>query len=268
MLLDDGGDATLMVHEGRAFELAGKVPAPTADDAEDWASALHVLAKSFREEPAQVADDGDGHPRRHRGDDDRRAPPLPDAGEGRALFPAMNVNDSVTKSKFDNIYGCRHSLVDGIMRATGRDALGQGRGRVRLRRRRQGLRTVAEGPGRARGRHRDRPDLRAAGGDGGLRRAHARGRDREADIFVTATGNLRVVTVEHMAAMKNNAIVGNIGHFDNEIDMAALAEVQGHPAREHQAAGRPLGLPRRPRRDRAREGRLLNLGCATATPRS
>ncbi len=136
MILDDGGDLTMVAHEKHL-------------------GALHRRRC---------------HPRALRGDDDRRAPPLPDApSRASCKVPAINVNDSVTKSKFDNLYGCRESLGDGIKRATDVDVRRQGRRRVRLRRRRQGLRAVAARPRGARHRHRDRPDLRAAGRDGGLR---------------------------------------------------------------------------------------------------
>ena len=169
------------------------------------------------------------------------------AEQGKLLFPAINVNDSVTKSKFDNIYGCRHSLIDGLNRATDVMLGGKVARRRRLRRGRQGLRAGAARPGRARRRHRDRPDLRAAGGDGGLRgRARSRTSSRRADIFITATGNYDIITAEHMARMKDKAIVGNIGHFDNEIDMAGLKQDRGHQADQHQAAVRRVGLPRRP----------------------
>ena len=178
--------------------------------------------------------------------------------EGRLGFPAINVNDSVTKSKFDNLYGCRESLVDGIKRATdvmiaGKVAVVAGYGDVGKGSRAGAARAVGAGVD-----HRDRPDLRAAGGDGRLPRRHDGLRRDKADIFVTATGNIDVITHEHMKRMKNNAIVCNIGHFDNEIDVAALKAVQ---VGEHQAAGRSRHLPGRqadhPARRRApREPRL------------
>ena len=119
MILDDGGDLTLLVHKGTEFEKAGAVPDPTAADSEEY--AVHPRASSRRSlarGPAALDEDRPGHQGRHRGDDDRRPPPLRDARSGTLLFPAINVNDSVTKSKFDNLYGCRESLVDGIKRAT------------------------------------------------------------------------------------------------------------------------------------------------------
>ena len=156
--------------------------------------------------------------------------------DGTLLFPAINVNDSVTKSKFDNIYGCRHSLVDGINRAVDVMLGGQGHGGLRLRRRGQGLRGVAARPGRAGGGHRDRPDLRAAGLDAGPRRRPLDDVVETADLFVTATGNKDIITADHMARMKHQAIVGNIGHFDNEIDMAGLA---AHPGRSSGSTSSP-----------------------------
>ena len=144
--------------------------------------------------------------------------------EGQAAGPAINVNDSVTKSKFDNLYGCRESLADGILRATdvmlaGKVAVVCGYGDVG-----KGLRRPSRGLRRPRDRHRDRPDLRPAGGDGRLRGHHHRGHPRPtADIYVTTTGNKDVIiTLEHMQAMKDQAIVCNIGHFDNEIQVDAL----------------------------------------------
>ena len=176
------------------------------------------------------------------------------AEQGTLLFPAINVNDSVTKSKFDNIYGCRHSLTDGLCRAT--DVMLGGKSAVvlRLRRGRQGLRAGAARPGRAREHHRDRPDLRAAGRHGGLRGRPLEDVVETADIFITATGNSDVITAEHMARMKDKAIVGNIGHFDNEIDMAGLKKVAGHHAHPDQAAVRRVALPRRPLGDDPRRG--------------
>ena len=162
---------------------------------------------------------------------------------GELLFPAINVNDSVTKSKFDNLYGCRHSLIDAHLPRHRRDDRRQGRRRLRLRRRRQGLRAGAPRPGRPGDRHRGRPDQRAAGGDGGLP-GHARWRTSSAtaDIFVSATGNDHIITVEHMHQMKHNAIVCNIGHFDSEIDMAGLAR-SGATARRAEAGHRPVDVP-------------------------
>jgi adenosylhomocysteinase len=266
LLLDDGGDATLMVHKGREFELAGAVPAAEADAPEDWAACLSVLARSLRESPRKwqaaacairgvTEETTTGVHRLYQMQ-----------AKGELLFPAMNVNDSVTKSKFDNIYGCRHSLVDGIMRATdvmlaGKIAVVCGYGDVgkgcAQSLRGQGARVVVTEID---------PICALQAAMEGYAVRTVEDVVREADLFVTATGNLRVITAEHMAAMKNNAIVGNIGHFDNEIDVAGLARIKGI---------RRVNI--KPQVDRwvfpdghgvlvLAEGRLLNLGCATGHP--
>ena len=251
LIVDDGGDATLLVHKGVEFEKAGKVPAFDADkEPEEWGVILESAAPGAEGQPEAL---------------DARSPPTCAASPkrrrpactasiemmeaGTLLFPAINVNDSVTKSKFDNIYGCRHSLLDGLNRATdvmlgGKVAVVFGFGEVG-----KGCAQALRGQGCARHRHRDRSDLRAAGGDGRLPGQDARRRRvDDADIFITATGNLNIITAEHMAKMKDKAIVGNIGHFDNEIDMAGLKKVQGHRADQHQAAVRRVPLPGRPQR--------------------
>jgi adenosylhomocysteinase len=156
------------VHKGVEYEKAGSVPQATADDNEEWTAVLGVLNRTF--ERAPLAPHRRGHQGRHRGDHHRRAPPLRDAQERQLLFPAMNVNDSVTKSKFDNLYGCRESLVDAIKRATdvmiaGKVVVVCGYGDVG-----KGSAALAARPRRQRLGHRDRPHLRAAGGDGGLSR--------------------------------------------------------------------------------------------------
>ena len=174
MLLDDGGDATLLIHKGTEFEKAGAVPSTDRGRLRGVRRHPRPAARLARDRPDEVHADGRGHQGRHRGDHHRRPPALRvRQAPATLLFPAINVNDSVTKSKFDNKYGTRHSLIDGINRGHRRPDRRQGRGRARLRRRRQGLRRVAARPGRPGHRHRDRPDLRAAGGDGRLP-----GRDR------------------------------------------------------------------------------------------
>ena len=183
--------------------------------------------------------------------------------EGRLGFPAINVNDSVTKSKFDNLYGCRESLVDGIKRAT--DVMIAGKVAVVA-----GYGDVGKGSAQA---------LRALSAQvwiteidpicalqaamEGYRVVTMDYAADKADIFVTATGNIDVITLEHMKRMKNEAIVCNIGHFDNEIEVAALKALQ---VGEHQAAGRPRHLPGRQADHPARRGRLVNLGCGTGHP--
>ena len=186
---------------------------------------------------------------------------------GTLLFPAINVNDSVTKSKFDNIYGCRHSLPDGLARATdvmlgGKVAVVMGYGEVG-----KGCAQALRGQGCRVDRHRNRSDLRAAGGDGGLRgQRRSKTSSRPRTSSSRATGNYNIITVDHMARMKDKAIVGNIGHFDNEIDMAGLKKIKGIER-----------INIKPQYDEWRfpdghsvlvlaEGRLLNLGCATGHP--
>ena len=171
---------------------------------------------------------------------------------GTLLFPAINVNDSVTKSKFDNLYGCRHSLIDGINRATDVMIAGQDRGRVRLRRRRQGLRAVTARPGRARRDHRDRPDLRVAGGDGGLPGHDARRRRRHRrhlrhDHRQHGRDHRRLDGEDE--AQRDRRQHRSLRHRDRH---GRPHEVQGHQAQEGEAAGRRVGVPRRARDHRAR----------------
>ncbi len=266
MILDDGGDATMMLHKGRDFELAGAVPKPGADDAEDWAELLKCLANTFASEPTKwqemakivlgvTEETTTGVHRLYQ---------MQEAGE--LLFPAMNVNDSVTKSKFDNVYGCRHSLVDGIMRATdvmisGKIAVVCGYGDVG-----KGCAQSLRGQGARVIITEIDPICALQALMEGFEVCTVEDVLHEADIFVTTTGNFNVITADHMAKMKNNAIVGNIGHFDNEIDMVGLTKVKGIE-RENI----------KPQVDRwifadghgvivLAEGRLLNLGCATGHP--
>jgi adenosylhomocysteinase len=266
MLLDDGGDATLMVHLGVQYEKAGKVPAPKKDDQEDWAWLLRFLKKSLEADATrwtEIAKEIHGVSEETTTGVHRL---YKMQQEGSLLFPAMNVNDSVTKSKFDNIYGCRHSLVDGIMRAT--DVMISGKVAVVC-----GYGDVGKGCARSLASQAARvvvtevdPICALQACMDGYQVLRIEDVVASADIFVTATGNRNVITVEHMARMKNNAIVGNIGHFDNEIDMAALAKTKGIKR-----------VNIKPQVDRWQfadghgvivlaEGRLLNLGCATGHP--
>ena len=179
MILDDGGDATLLVHKGVEYEKAGAVPDPASADSDEFRLILETLQRSLADDPqrwTRAAADIKGVTEETTTGVHRL---YQFAERGELLFPAINVNDSVTKSKFDNLYGCRHSLIDGINRGTDVMIARQGRRDLRLRRRRQGLRRVAARPGRARDRDRDRPDLRAPGGDGGLPGPDARGRRRD-----------------------------------------------------------------------------------------
>ena len=245
MILDDGGDATLLVHKGVEFEKAGAVPDPASADSEEFRVVLETLQRSLESDPqrwTQIAAGIKGVTEETT-TGVHRLYQLAETGD--LLFPAINVNDSVTKSKFDNLYGCRHSLIDGINRATdvmigGKVAVICGYGDVGKgcaeSLRGQGARVIVTeiDPICA---------LQAA-----MEGYEVRTLDdvvETADIFITATGNKDIITAEHMARMKHNAIVGNIGHFDNEIDVAGLESLAGR-AGQHQAAGRRVALPRRP----------------------
>ncbi|MBV9256327.1 MAG: adenosylhomocysteinase, partial [Actinobacteria bacterium] len=220
MILDDGGDATLLVHLGTEFEAAGAVPPTADDDPEEYGVILDVLRRTLSENPKLWTGIGQGikgvteetTTGVHRLYQREKA--------GTLLFPAINVNDSVTKSKFDNLYGIRHSLIDGINRATdvmigGKVALVLGYGDVgkgcAQSLRGQGARVIVTEV--------DPICALQASMEGFEVNTLERVIDK-VDIFVTATGNKDVISAEHMAKMKHNAIVGNIGHFDNEIDMA------------------------------------------------
>jgi adenosylhomocysteinase len=271
MILDDGGDATLLVHKGVEFERAGAVPDPSTADNEEFAVVLGLLGRVLAEDDRRwhrMADDLLGVTEEtttgvHR---------LYQMMEGGSLlFPAINVNDSVTKSKFDNLYGCRHSLVDGICRATDVMLAGKvtvvcgygdvGKGCAQSLRG-QGARVIVTEID---------PICALQAAMEGYEVTTLEDVVATADLFVTTTGNMNVITVDHMAKMKHNAIVGNIGHFDTEIDMAGLSKFEGierinikpqvdewaFPAGEGVDAHSIIVLA---------EGRLLNLGCATGHP--
>ncbi|ASW53730.1 adenosylhomocysteinase [Plantactinospora sp. KBS50] len=266
MILDDGGDATLLVHKGAQFEKAGAVPAVESADSEEYAVILEVLHRSLAEDSQRWTRIAAGI----RGVTEETTTGVHRLYEmqrdGTLLFPAINVNDSVTKSKFDNKYGCRHSLVDGINRATdvligGKMAVVMGYGDVGKgcaeSLRGQGARVVVTEVD---------PICALQAAMDGYQVATLDDVVERADIFVTATGCFNVITNAHMARMKHQAIVGNIGHFDNEIDMAGLAK-RPDVTRENI----------KPQVDLWRfddghtiivlsEGRLLNLGNATGHP--
>ncbi|HEU0242075.1 MAG TPA: adenosylhomocysteinase [Micromonosporaceae bacterium] len=266
MILDDGGDATLLVHKGVEFETAGAVPATAETDSEEYAVILDVLRRSLAEDPkrwTRLAGGIKGVTEEtttgvHRLYEMRQS--------GTLLFPAINVNDSVTKSKFDNKYGCRHSLVDGINRATdvligGKVAVVCGYGDVG-----KGCAESLRGQGARVIVTEIDPICALQAAMDGYQVATLDDVVDTADIFITATGCLNVITAAQMGRMKHQAIVGNIGHFDNEIDMAGLAKVPG-VQRENI----------KPQVDEWRfadghtiivlsEGRLLNLGNATGHP--
>ncbi len=268
-IVDDGGDATLLIHKGFEFEEAGKVPAPTAGDSEEWTEVLKLLAKCYKADPKRwhkVAAEMQGVSEEtttgvHRLYEMQK--------KGTLLFPAINVNDSVTKSKFDNLYGCRHSLVDGLMRATdvmlsGKVAVICGYGDVGKgccqSLKGQGCRVVVTEVD---------PICALQAAMEGYQVVTLDDVVGTADIFITATGNCEIITADHMKRMKDKAIIGNIGHFDNEIDMAGLHKLQ--------AVGKVTKTNIKPQYDMwtfedghgvliLAEGRLLNLGCATGHP--
>jgi adenosylhomocysteinase len=265
-IVDDGGDATLLIHRGVEFEAAGRVPGPETADSEEYAVILKLLARTLKQDKrrwTRVAAACAGVTEEtttgvHRLYEMQK--------KGTLLFPAINVNDSVTKSKFDNLYGCRHSLVDGLNRAT--DVMMSGKLCVVL-----GYGDVGKGCAQA---------LRGQGARvvvteidpinalqasmEGYQVVRIEDVVRTADVFITATGNLDVITVDHMKRMKDCAIVGNIGHFDNEIDMAGLKKVPGLKRVNIKPQYDAFVFPDGHRVLILAEGRLLNLGCATGHP--
>jgi len=263
MILDDGGDATLLVHKGVEFEKAGSVPEPTSSDNEEWTSVLRLLGKTFAQDPRhwhKVAEGIKGVTEETTTGVNR----LYDmAKKETLLFPAMNVNDSVTKSKFDNLYGCRESLVDGIKRATdvmiaGKIAMVCGYGDVG-----KGCAQSLRGLGAIVWVSEIDPICALQAAMEGFKVTTMEEAAPVADIFVTATGNKDVVTYDHMAAMKNEAIVCNIGHFDNEIDAESLSTCTWEeikPQVDH------VIFPSGRRIIMLAKGRLVNLGCATGHP--
>ena len=266
MILDDGGDATLLVHKGVEFEAAGAVPDPASADSEEFEIVLGLLQRSLEEDPqrfTRMASEIRGVTEETTTGVHRL---YQFAEQGKLLFPAINVNDSVTKSKFDNKYGCRHSLIDGINRAT--DVMIGGKLAVVC-----GYGDVGKGCAESLRGQRARvvvteidPICALQAAMDGYQVLTLEDVVDSADIFITATGNRDVITAEHMARMKHQAIVGNIGHFDNEIDMAGLSRTPGI---------NKIGI--KPQVDEwvfedghsvivLSEGRLLNLGNATGHP--
>ncbi|HEY6531601.1 MAG TPA: adenosylhomocysteinase [Acidimicrobiales bacterium] len=266
MILDDGGDATLLVHKGVEYERTGVVPVATEDDSEEWAVVLGVLARTVADEPKLWHGIADGL----RGVTEEtttgvhRLYQMEEAGQ--LLFPAISVNDSVTKSKFDNLYGCRHSLIDGINRATdvmigGKVAVVCGYGDVgkgcAASLRGQGARVIVTEID---------PICALQAAMEGYEVARLEDVLDIADIYVTATGNFNVISAEHMGRMKHQAIVGNIGHFDNEIDMAGLKKMSDVQRVEIKPQVDLFVFPDGHSVIVLAEGRLLNLGCATGHP--
>jgi adenosylhomocysteinase len=265
MILDDGGDATMLLHKGVEYEATGEVPDPTSASNPELAIVLGLLQRTLKTHPTKWTKMAKGI----KGVTEETTTGVKRlykmAEKGELLFPAINVNDSVTKSKFDNLYGCRHSLIDAINRATdvmlaGKTSVVCGYGDVgkgcAQSLRGQGARVIVTeiDPINA---------LQAA--MEGYQVDTLENMVATADVFVTATGNEAIITVDHMARMKHNAIVCNIGHFDNEIDMAGLA--RSGAVRDELKPGTDLWTFKDGHAVIVlAEGRLVNLGCATGHP--
>jgi adenosylhomocysteinase len=267
LIVDDGGDATLLVHKGAEYEKAGKVPAFNPEtEPEEWGVILDLVRASIG---------------RERGRWTRLASSVRGVSEetttgvhrlyqmteaGTLLFPAINVNDSVTKSKFDNVYGCRHSLPDGLARATdvmlgGKVAAVCGYGEVG-----KGCAQALRGQGCRVIITEIDPICALQAAMEGYQVATLEDMVETADLFITATGNRNIVTVDHMKRMKDKAIVGNIGHFDNEIDVAGLKKTPGIERITIKPQYDEFRFPDGHSVMLLAEGRLLNLGCATGHP--
>jgi adenosylhomocysteinase len=266
MILDDGGDATLLVHKGVEFERAGAVPDPAGAESEEFQIILQTLTRSLESDPQHFT---------------RMAAQIKGVSEetttgvhrlyqfaeqGQLLFPAINVNDAVTKSKFDNKYGCRHSLIDGINRATdvligGKVAVVCGYGDVG-----KGCAESLRGQGARVIVTEIDPICALQAAMDGYQVARLEDVLETADMFITTTGNKDVITAAHMSQMKHQAIVGNIGHFDNEIDMAGLAKIDGIERINIKPQVDEWVFPNGRTIIVLSEGRLLNLGNATGHP--
>jgi adenosylhomocysteinase len=266
MILDDGGDATLLVHKGVEYERAGKVLASGDGDSEEWKVVLGLLARIQGEDMQRwhrTADAVKGVTEETTTGVHRLYQMMEG---GTLLFPAINVNDSVTKSKFDNLYGVRHSLVDGICRATdvmlaGKLAVVCGYGDVG-----KGCAQALRGQGARVVITEIDPICALQAAMEGHEVVTVEDVVDSADLFVTATGNTNIITVEHMSRMKHDAIVGNIGHFDDEIDMAGLAGVPGIKRINIKPQVDEWMFPDGHSIIVLSEGRLLNLGNATGHP--
>ena len=264
LIVDDGGDATMLIHKGVEFEKAGAVPGPETTDNAEFKEVLKTLDRCLKENPTRwqkVAETCKGVSEEtttgvHRLYEMQR--------EGSLLFPAINVNDSVTKSKFDNLYGCRHSLIDGIFRASdvmvsGKVAVVCGYGDVG-----KGCAQSLRGQGARVLVTEVDPICALQAAMEGYEVTTLDDAIAEADIVITTTGNFNIITADHMAKMKDKTIVGNIGHFDNEIEMAKLEQIATRNQIKPQFDewtfddGHSVLI--------LAEGRLLNLGCATGHP--
>ena len=263
MILDDGGDATLLVHKGAEYEKAGAVPDALAGDNEEWKAILDLLKRTISSGSSkwtQIVESIKGVTEETT-TGVHRLYQMQDSGE--LMFPAMNVNDSVTKSKFDNLYGCRESLLDGIKRATdvmiaGKICVVLGYGDVG-----KGCAQAFRGMGATVWVTEIDPICALQAAMEGYRVINMDDAATQGDIFVTTTGNVNVINHDHMASMKNEAIVCNIGHFDSEIEIASLEKYQWEeikPQVDH------VIFPDGKRIIVLAKGRLVNLGCATGHP--
>jgi adenosylhomocysteinase len=266
MILDDGGDATLLLHKGVEYEKAGAVPSPESTDNEEMQVVLRLLTRVLGEDPqrwTRVSADIMGVTEETTTGVNRLYQ-MQQTGE--LLFPAINVNDSVTKSKFDNLYGCRHSLVDGIFRAT--DVMLAGKVAVVC-----GYGDVGKGSAASLRAQAARVVVTEVDPICALQAA-MEGYDVKtledvidtADVFITTTGNKDIITADHMARMKHQAIVGNIGHFDNEIDIVGLTRTPGIERVNIKPQVDEWQFPDGHSIIMLSEGRLLNLGNATGHP--
>tara|TARA_B100000408_G_scaffold41127_1_gene31435 strand:- start:394 stop:1878 length:1485 start_codon:yes stop_codon:yes gene_type:complete len=266
LILDDGGDATLLVHKGVEFEKAGAVPDAVAGDSEEYRVVLEALRRSLARDPQRFTRMADGilGVTEETTTGVHRLYEL--AASDRLLFPAINVNDSVTKSKFDNVYGIRHSLPDGINRATdvlmgGKVAFVAGYGDVG-----KGAAEALRGQGARVIIGEVDPICALQAAMDGYQVARLDTIVGDVDIVITGTGNRDVVTAEHLLGLKHLAVVGNVGHFDNEIDMAGLEALEGVEKVEIKPQVHEWRLPNGRSVLVLSEGRLLNLGNATGHP--
>jgi adenosylhomocysteinase len=267
LLVDDGGDATLLIHRGLEFEKADSIPEfDEENDPEEWGVILDLLRRIRSEDPDRWQRIGP----QIRGVSEETTTGVHRLYEmekaGTLLFPAINVNDSVTKSKFDNIYGCRHSVIDGLNRATdvmlsGKVAVVCGYGEVG-----KGCAQALKGQGARVIVTEIDPICALQAAMEGFEVNTVENVVGTADVFITATGNREVITADHMARMKDKAIVGNIGHFDNEIDMAGLKRITGMERINIKPQYDEYRFPDGHSVMILAEGRLLNLGCATGHP--
>jgi len=267
LLVDDGGDATLLIHKGVEFATPEGVPEfDKKNDPEEWGVILDLIRTTLTEDPGKWARIGENI----RGVSEETTTGVKRLYEmekaGTLLFPAINVNDSVTKSKFDNLYGCRHSVIDGLNRATdvmlsGKMAVVLGYGDVG-----KGCAQAIKGQGARVFVTEIDPICALQATMEGYTVVRLEDVIAQADIFITATGNRDIIQVEDMARMKDKAIVANIGHFDNEIDMAGLAAVKGIRKEEIKPQYHEWTFPDGHSVLILAEGRLMNLGCATGHP--